>query len=219
MQVSNFLNNFDGGARSNLFSVRLEGMMAASANPATKFEYHCKASSFPGGTVGVIPVNYRGRVVSIPGDRTYDDWTFTVYNDEKMQLKKSFIEFQELYNDHINNTPNQGSGEDVLQLIRGSNATVSQLDRQGNATLSATLGMCWIDNIASHDVSWDTQDAISEFTVTLKFHVLTYIQSPGLTGTSPTGASTSPTGASTNPGNAVEGTGIFAPLPGGETKS
>ena len=37
MQVSNFLNNFDGGARSNLFLVQLQGDMRNSANPATKF--------------------------------------------------------------------------------------------------------------------------------------------------------------------------------------
>lgn len=217
MQVSNFLNNFDGGARSNLFLVELQGSsMSQAANPATKFQYHCKASSFPGGVVGAIPVNYRGRVVSIPGDRTYDDWSFTVINDEKMQLKKSFIEFQELYNDHVNNTPNAGSGENMLSVIRNSTVTVSQLDRQGKATLSAQLGMCWIDNISSHDVSWDTQDAISEFTVTLKFHVLTYIQTAGLPGTSPTG----------NPGNSVEATGRFGtgvtngvPNAGADTKS
>ena len=32
-------------------------------------------------TVGEVPVFYRGRQIYVAGDRTYADWTVTVYND------------------------------------------------------------------------------------------------------------------------------------------
>ncbi|UQJ95012.1 tail tube monomer [Klebsiella phage CPRSA] len=36
----------------------------------------------PASTVEKVPVGYMNRKINVAGDRTYDDWTITVYNDD-----------------------------------------------------------------------------------------------------------------------------------------
>ena len=163
--ISNFIGGFQGGARPNLFAVTLTGV---GAPDGTALEFHCKAASLPSSIIGVIPVNYRGRVLQIPGDRTYEDWTITIINEEDMGLKKKFIKWQETWNQHVSNTP---SGKTVYE--GWAEATVKQLKRDGGDGATFKLSHVWCDNVSATDVGWDTVDSISEFTVTMKYHGLT----------------------------------------------
>lgn len=164
--ISNFITGFQGGARPNLFAVTLTG---AGGPDTTGLEFHCKAASLPSSIIGVIPVNYRGRILSIPGDRTYEDWTITVINQENMYLKKSFINWQETWNQHVSNTP---KGKSVFE--GWVTAEVQQLKRDGSKGAGFKLEYVWCDNVSSTEVGWDTVDSISEFTVTMKYHNLTH---------------------------------------------
>lgn len=159
--ISNFIGGFQGGARANLFAVTLTGGLTTPG-----LDFHCKAASLPSSIVGVIPVNFRGRVLQIPGDRTYEDWTITVINEENMALKKAFIDWQQKLNNHTSNTGKPFDG--------WSTATVQQLKRDGSPGATFTLSHVWCDNVSATDVGWDTVDSITEFTVTMKYHNLTY---------------------------------------------
>jgi len=162
--ISNFIGGFqDGGARPNLFAVTI-----SEIGTAENFEFHCKAASLPSSIIGVIPINYRGRILQIPGDRTFEDWQITVINDENMMLKKKFINWQKNWNDHTSNKP-------VGSVMKNwATATVSQLKRDGGNAATFTLEHVWCDNVSATDVSWDTPDTISEFTVIMKYHNLKY---------------------------------------------
>ena len=163
--ISSFIGGFqDGGARPNLFAVTI-----SEIGTGENFEFHCKAATLPGSIIGVIPINYRGRILQIPGDRTFEDWQITVINDEKMMLKKKFIDWQKNWNDHTSNKP-LGS-----VMKNWATATVSQLKRDGSNAATFTLEHVWCDNVSATDVSWDTPDTISEFTVIMKYHNLKYI--------------------------------------------
>ena len=178
--ISDFLTKFDGGARPNLFEVTFTG----GPDPAIdgeKLSVHCKAASLPSSILGVINLNYRGRIIQLPGDRTFEDWTITVINDEAMSLKKAFVKWQASYNDHVTNQP-----VDNVQLygstgkIASCTATVSQLSRTGTPTMTYELGQVWCDNVSGTDVSYDTPDTVSEFTVTLKYHSYTITDTPAV---------------------------------------
>ena len=72
-----------GGARPNLFEVVMP--FPAIANPgdaATKMTFLCKGASLPSSTIGVVDVPYFGRITKLAGNRTFEEWTTTVYNDE-----------------------------------------------------------------------------------------------------------------------------------------
>ena len=61
-----------GGARANLFDVTLTGPTAAGLTPS-EFNFACKGAAIPAMTVGVVEVPYFGRVVKVPGNKTFDN--------------------------------------------------------------------------------------------------------------------------------------------------
>ena len=64
------------GARPNLFEMTLtipSGMGSAVVN--TNFTHLCKTAQIPGSTIGVVEVQYFGRPVKMPGNRTFENLT------------------------------------------------------------------------------------------------------------------------------------------------
>ena len=69
-----------GGARANQFEVQFVAPSGVSFDGST-FSFYVKAASLPGHTVEEVAINYRGRILYIDGDRTFDTWSTTVMND------------------------------------------------------------------------------------------------------------------------------------------
>ena len=70
-----------GGARSNLFEVEItfpSEIGISVGDLSDKVPFLVKAAEIPASNLGNIPVPYRGRVLPIAGDRTFDPWTVTV---------------------------------------------------------------------------------------------------------------------------------------------
>ena len=84
---TNALNN--SGARANLFDVTITGATIAGLT-ASEFNFSCKGAAIPAQTIGVVEVPYFGRVVKVPGNKTFDNWTVTVINDENFQIRNGF---------------------------------------------------------------------------------------------------------------------------------
>ena len=78
-----------GGARSNLFEVDIT--FPASVGPDAvrdeKVNFLCKAAEIPASNIGNIPVPFRGRVLPVAGDRTFDPWTVTIINDTNFHIR------------------------------------------------------------------------------------------------------------------------------------
>ena len=75
--INEFVSAFTGGgARPNRFEVTLGG-----SGMGGQAKFYCKAASLPASTIGKCEVPYMSRVVVFQGDRTFADWTVTVYND------------------------------------------------------------------------------------------------------------------------------------------
>ena len=93
-----------GGVRPNLFQVehnwpgtnltepKLEGL---TDNPVM---YMCKSAALPATNVGTVELPFRGRVVKVPGDRTYETWTATFYNDDAFKLRAAYEKWIALTN-------------------------------------------------------------------------------------------------------------------------
>ena len=48
----------------------------------------CKAANMPASNVASIDVPFRGRIFKVAGDRTIDNWTVTIINDEGFLSEK-----------------------------------------------------------------------------------------------------------------------------------
>ena len=178
--LSNFKSQLiGGGARPNLFEVELTTLPdAVQGWEAEKFRYLCKAAALPASNIANIDVPFRGRIFKVAGDRTFDVWTVTVINDEDFILRNAF----ESWMDQISKLSNNlGATEPasymtdatVYQLGRGSVKSSRDSSGESNAVLKEYK---FIDifptAISAIDLSYDTGDAIEEFTV--DFQVQTF---------------------------------------------
>ena len=149
-----------GGARPSLFEVQITNPIAPFAD--YKGSFLIKAASLPTWQVGQYEVPYMGRKLKYGGDRTYEDWTVTVINDEDFDIRRAFEEWNASINSPVENSrlyPNQYK----------SNAQVTQLGKDKTPLRTYTFDGIFPTNISAIDLNWETTDAIEEFTVTFAY--------------------------------------------------
>lgn len=161
-----------GGARPNLFEVSISPPQGNSTlfTLDGNFTILCKAAALPASNVGNIDVPFRGRVFKVAGDRTFDTWQITVINDTGFAIRKVMEDWMQ----HIAQYKDASGEADPSNYM--ANATVTQLKRI-SSTIGSTRDTGVADdvsykfedifptNISAIDLSFDTSDAIEEFTV------------------------------------------------------
>ena len=188
--LSNFKSQLvGGGARPNLFEVELTTLPdAVQGWDSEKFRYMCKAAALPASNIANIDVPFRGRIFKVAGDRTFDVWTVTVINDEDFTLRNAFEQWMDQISKLSNNLgatepASYMTDATVYQLGRGSTKGSRDSTGESNAVLKEYK---FIDifptAISAIDLSYDTGDAIEEFTV--DFQVQTFEL---ISGTAPNG--------------------------------
>ena len=79
-----------GGARANQFQVTLPFPGFAAVGGETRvMSYLCQATNLPGMTLGEVDVKFRGRSLYIAGDRVFETWTTTVFNDTDFLIRNA----------------------------------------------------------------------------------------------------------------------------------
>ena len=185
-----------GGARSNLFEVEIEypteiNVTTGAEGPKEFGKFMIKAAQIPASNLGNIPVPFRGRVLPIAGDRTFDPWTVTIINDTNFRIREAM----EVWSNSINDF--QTSQGLINPVDYQTSAKVKQLSRQGGVDPGdiTVLREYRFEGIYPNVVSeialdYGATDQIEEFQVT--FNYLFYSVTDGVT----IGESGSPDGAS-----------------------
>ena len=202
--VSNFLSIIGQGVKPNMFNVDIQFPQAftdalvtaddtvASAlgvlgdnKDNSKVELSsvlCKSAALPGSNLGVIEVPFRGRTVKIAGDRTFDTWTATFFNDKNFKIRALFEAWANLINTHADNTselflPTEQSGGYMANLF------VTQLEKDaqagGSSLRTYQLHHCFPTNISAIDLAYDSNDQIEEFTVEWQYSYFTAAKAKG----------------------------------------
>ena len=167
-----------GGARPNLFEVELTTLPSGITWDADNFRYMCKAAQLPASNIANIDVPFRGRIFKVAGDRTVDQWSVTIINDENFRLRNAFEEWVNL----IANLDNNLGATDpsaymvnakVYQLGRGSTPQSTTNAGNANSVLKEyEFQDIFPTTVSAIDLSYDSTDAIEEFTV--DFQVQSY---------------------------------------------
>ena len=153
-----------GGARANQFKVTLTTPTGIFTGlPATKASFLIKTASLPGQTITDIPVNYRGRILYLAGDRTFEPWTTTVLNDAEFDLRNGI----ERWMSGINDLETSIGQTDVSRYT--ADLLVEQLDREENTLKSYTLKGCWPTAINAIELNMDTVSDIETFDITWRY--------------------------------------------------
>ena len=150
-----------GGARPNLFEVELvfPDPIAIENDVKEKSRFLVKAALLPASNITPIEVNFRGRILKIAGDRTFDTWTVTVINDVDFSIRSAM----EKWMDFINSMEDATGAQDPA--LYQPDAYVHQLDRDGSTLRSYKFHDIFPTNISAIDLSYETVDSVEEFTV------------------------------------------------------
>ena len=155
-----------GGARPNLYEVNINFPLVTGGDTELT-NFMCRAAQIPGVKTAAVEVPFRGRIVKFPGDRTFDDWTITVYNDTNFAVRDGFESWMNSMNTHFGNVglamDNAGYGTYL------SDMSVSQLDQGGNTVKKYTLRNCFPTDIAAISLTYDNGAGIEEFDVTISY--------------------------------------------------
>ena len=163
--ISDFRDNFFGGTRPNRFRVTAKIPDAAGGDVTSNFLI--KAASMPASTLGIITVPYRGRVLKIPGDRLFAEWTVTILDDahEGEDIRGKMVKWSNHINSHVANLT-----EDPNVSSSTAQWTVRMLDIANNADVrTITLHNCWPTEVGAIELNYETADVITDFPVTLAY--------------------------------------------------
>ena len=168
-------------ARPNLFQVDLSfptgitGIDGKAIQNQGKFTV--RAANLPSSQIGVIEVPFRGRVLKIAGDRTFEPWTITFMNDSKFVLRSAFELWAssiQAYNENFTAAATLGNEDDstgyfadmvVHQLARSTEKSSSQ---KQEILKSYKFYNIFPSAIAAIDLDFGNNDAVEEFTVEMQ---------------------------------------------------
>ena len=168
-KISDFKSKLTGGgARPNLFEVVLAFPTLVSPvnenEVLQKSRFLVKAAALPASTIAPVEIPFRGRILKVAGDRTFEPWTITVINDTDFMIRSAMEKWM--------NTINKL--EDATGITNPvdyqSDALVHQLDRDGSTLRSYKFKSIFPTNISTIDLSYETTDTIEEFTVEMQVH-------------------------------------------------
>ena len=161
-----------GGARPNLFEVELTTLPEGVTGwDAETFRFMCKATALPAQNIAAIDIPFRGRIFKVAGDRTIDNWSVTVINDEDFLLRNAFENWTQQIADlstniGATNPESYMTNAKVFQLGRGSTKASTNSSGERNVVLKEyEFVEVFPISVSAIDLSYDTGDTIEEFTV------------------------------------------------------
>ena len=164
--VLEFQSRIKGAVRPNLFSVTHNFPSVGGLSVEDGLEtYLCKSAALPASTVGTVELPFRGRVIKVPGDRTFESWTATFYMDDAFELRGAYEKWVELTNTVDANTA-AGNISDILKDI-----TVTQMDKFGGSATGFKnireykLISAFPVSVSQVSIAYDNNDSYEEFDV------------------------------------------------------
>jgi hypothetical protein len=163
-----------GGVRPNQFRVDLQfpTFVANGAAASALGQFHCKAASLPASTVAPVPVFYNGRSINVAGEREFQPWQITVYN-ENFAVRDAF----ERWSHGINNiSDNSGIIQPSQYQV---DLFVTHLDRNGAELKKIKIVDAMPIEISPIELDWEQNNVVEVFQVVFAYN---YFESSGVNG-------------------------------------
>ena len=162
-----------GGARSNLFEVEIkfpDGLAINESLVSDKTPFLVKAAEIPASNLGNIPVPYRGRVLPIAGDRTFDPWTVTIINDTDFLIRDAMEKWSNSINDiqTAQGTINPEDYQTSARVFQKSREGIGPGDTEEDLRIYKFEGI-YPNVVSSIPLDFGATDQIEEFQVTFNY--------------------------------------------------
>jgi hypothetical protein len=149
-----------GGARPTLFQVQILNPVAPEAD--FKVPFMVKTAGLPASNLGSFTAPYFGRQVKYAGDRTFEDWTVTIINDEDFLIRNAMEAWSNAINSHDGNLRS-------LPADYKSNGIITQYSKDGDPIRTYVFEGMYPITIDAIAMDWSTTDTIEEFNVTFQY--------------------------------------------------
>ena len=176
--ILQFQTKVKGGVRPNLFEVNHEFPEKIEGIEKDTVSVMCKSAALPASTVGTVELPFRGRVLKVPGDRTFESWTATFYMDDAFSLRGAYERWIDL-----TNRVDVNQAEVALSQAAGTlqDINVIQLDKFGEAAGSNglsnirqyTLISAFPVSVSQISLAYDNNDSYEEFDVEFAYQFFT----------------------------------------------
>lgn len=156
-----------GGARPSLFEIQLFQPAGGTLNGGdliSKSPFMVRAGQIPQSTLGTVIVPYFGRQVKLAGNRTFDDWTVTVMNDEDFKIRNAMENWSHRINNHSENINQYGVNPSQYK----AQALVKQYSKEGGVIQTYKFDGLYPVAVSPIDLAWEAE-AIEEFTITFAY--------------------------------------------------
>ena len=165
-------------ARPNLFQVDLNfpATLGISSDLSTFGNFTVRAANLPASQIGVVEVPFRGRVLKIAGDRTFEPWTITVMNDSKFSMRNAFELWAnsiQAANENFTAAGTLGDATDSTgyfadMLVHQLSRDIKSDSENPKILKSYKFYNVFPSNVSAIDLDFGNNDAIEEFTVELQ---------------------------------------------------
>ena len=158
-----------GGARPNQFRAQLNfpSYVAGGIVAGQEAQFLCKSAQLPASTVENIGVLYRGRPVNFAGERTFQPWTVTIYNDTSFNIRNSFEQWQAGIQNYSATTGRTNPRDYQVDL------SVYQLDRNGATIKAYSFKDAYPVSIGAIALDYEQQNQIETFDVEFQYNFFT----------------------------------------------
>lgn len=183
-----------GGARPSLFQVDMTFPFEISTGGGVvsqRFTFTCRASSIPASVVDSINVPYFGRQIKVAGDRTFQDWTVTVMNDEDYVVRDTFEAWSNAMNTMAGNKRAISAGNGTVGSGYKVDAYITHFGKGGAYGSASTgedtvikqyqfVGLFPVD-VAAMALDWETTNQIQTFDVVFAYDYWVPLPASGVT--------------------------------------
>jgi hypothetical protein len=158
-----------GGARANQFRVELAfpSFVTAGALVGLNTQFLCKAAQLPASTIDNVQTFYRGRPVNFAGERSFQPWTISVYNDTTFSIRNAM----EKWSDGVLNMA--ATNGRVNPRDYQVDLLVHQMDRNGATVKSYKFSDAYPTEIGAIALDYETNNQIEMFDVTFTYNYWT----------------------------------------------
>ena len=151
--INQFKANLIGaGPRNNRFEVFIP-------RTGSKIQFLCKTAALPGQTITPLELKYKGLSIKMAGDRTFEDWSVTIYNDTEFSARTAVEQWMQ------DIVPLDSSVGPVGYEYMVDKAMVSQLGRDDSVIATYEFFNMWPTSLGSIELDTEGGDAVETFDV------------------------------------------------------
>jgi hypothetical protein len=152
-----------GGARPSLFDVTMTP--GAGITALNEFNFQCRAANLPMMNLDPIEGPYFGRKIKVKGDRTFQDWTVTIVNDEDFGVRNMMETWSNVMNTLESNIMETAALDEAYK----GTAQVNQYAKSGALLRQYTFYGIWPSAVEAIDLNWESTNQIETFTTSFAY--------------------------------------------------